>query len=92
MSECAEMARLKEAREHERHMAKVLGRIHTNLHLDAALELARQIHNHWDGCNECQGLAVVEQEPAVADLGGAGFRKCQPPSPAGKAREALKGK
>jgi hypothetical protein len=71
------MARMKAARERERREARLLGRIHGQPHVDAALELARQIGNHWDGCNECQGLAVVEQEPAVADLGGAGFRECQ---------------
>jgi hypothetical protein len=62
------MARLKEAREHERHMAKVLGRIHGKLHVDAALELTRRIGNHWDGCNECQGLAAVEQEPGPGEV------------------------
>jgi hypothetical protein len=62
MSECAVMERLKAAREHERHTAKVLGRIHGSPHVDAALDLTRMIGNHWDGCNECQGLAVVEQE------------------------------
>jgi len=61
MSECAVMQELKVAREHERHIAKVLGRIHGSPHVDAALDLTRRIGNHWDGCNECQGLAVVEQ-------------------------------
>ena len=65
MSECAEMARMKAARECERHCAWLLGRIHGQPHVDAALDLTRRIGNHWDGCNECQGLAVIEQEPAV---------------------------
>jgi hypothetical protein len=63
MSECAEMERLTAARERKRWGARVFGRIHGKLHVDAALDLTRQIRNHWDGCNECQGLAVVEQEP-----------------------------
>ena len=61
MSECAAMLELKAERERERHEAKVMGRIHGQVHLDNALELTRQIGSHWDGCNECQGLAVVEQ-------------------------------
>ena len=74
MSECAEMERLKAERERERREAWLLCRIHGKLHVDAALELTRRIGNHWNGCNECQGLAVVEQEPAVDDS----CSECQP--------------
>jgi hypothetical protein len=69
MSECAEMERLTAARERERREARLLGRIHGQTHVDAALEPTRQIGNHWDGCNECQGLAVVEQEPGLGEVG-----------------------
>jgi hypothetical protein len=65
MSECAVMQKLKAERERESDWAWFLGRIHGQPHVDAALAITRQIGNHWDGCNECQGLAVVEQEPAV---------------------------
>jgi hypothetical protein len=62
------MARMKAAREYERRWVWLLGRIHGQPHVDAALELMRQIRTHWDGCNECQGLAVVEQEPAAGEV------------------------
>ena len=68
MSECAEMERLTAARERERWGARVFSRIHWKLHVDAALNLTRQIRNHWDGCNECQGLALVEQEPGPGEV------------------------
>ena len=52
----------------------MLGRIHGRPHVDKALNLTRQIGNHWDGCSECQGLAVVEQEPVVDES----CNECQP--------------
>jgi hypothetical protein len=65
MSECAEMARLKAARKRERRWAWFLGVRQGQPYVDAALELTRRIRNHWDGCNECQGLATVAPKPAV---------------------------
>jgi hypothetical protein len=42
---------------------------------DYALMARRYQQSHWDGCNECQGLATVEQP--VADIDGGGLREVQ---------------
>ena len=68
MSECAEMRELKAERECERLHARLLGPIHGRKHVFVASAITRQIGNHWDGCNECQGLAVVEQEPGPGEV------------------------
>ena len=74
MSECAEMQKLKAEREEQRGLAKRHGPRFGFMFVNKALDLTRMIGNHWDGCNECQGLAVVEQEPAVDES----CSECQP--------------
>ena len=64
MSGCAEMKRLKKAQ-----AIAWAGDEQTKEE-----RITRAIFNHWDGCNECQGLAVVEQEPAVDES----CSECQP--------------
>ena len=70
---CATMDDLKRRHEAETTLANELQGVTARRHLDNAQSLYRQMMDHWDGCNECQGLAVVA-EPAV-DLGGVGVRK-----------------
>lgn len=53
MNECAEMRRL-QREENDALEANMLA--HAN-------RVARDIHLHWNGCSECQGLAPVEQQP-----------------------------
>ena len=74
MSECAEMQKLKAEREEQRGLAKRHGPRFGFMFVNNALYLTRMIGNHWDGCNECQGLGVVEQEPAVDES----CSECQP--------------
>jgi hypothetical protein len=54
MSECAEMARLKAAEIHERNLASAYGRCGGKQHVDAALELRREMAIHRQTCSACQ--------------------------------------
>ena len=52
--ECAAMAQLKAAEIHERSLASAYGRCGGKQHVDAALELRREMAIHQQSCKQCQ--------------------------------------